>query len=550
MKNNKHFFFKASGLALLAFCFYLNSQAQELRSLSGANSPNDDTNPVWIGNNTLLFTRAFHSQNLGGATDPGDIWETRKDENGDWGLATHRPDLSTEGYDVVLGLEDVLTLLVLRQKSDETSLHQYSKFGQDWNYLRKVNFPDLNSFEGIVTGRVAEGGKSIFLAGKRNGGLGNEDIYVSEKSAVIDWSELKNLGPAINGFGQEMGPHYDPKTSQLYFSSNSYPGANGKDILIAKKLGEAWDSWSKPEIWEQISSRGSEASVTFISKDEVVWTSTQNSDGFADLMTFATPVPLIIPTEFVATVVPETKIETPRRSSRTSQANEIKTPTRTIPLSDSTNVYLPVTPITSIEEVIKEVEQPISWVVIDGKNKIEIPYTLTFIKGIEPFDFQEIQLVSKMKEVGINLVKVSAKGYFPKQVLVENLTSKDKTVILLTKAEPGSIVLLEDVNFKRGTAELEGETTEASLSDLAAFLKENPEIKIRINGHTDNVGDPGLNKQLSLERAGSVRNFLIEEGVDFERLRISGWGGTRPVASNATEAGRARNRRVELAVEQ
>lgn len=550
MKNNKHFFFKASGLALLAFCFYLNSQAQELRSLSGANSPNDDTNPVWIGNNTLLFTRAFHSQNLGGATDPGDIWETRKVENGDWGLATHRPDLSTEGYDVVLGLEDVLTLLVLRQKSDETSLHQYSKFGQDWNYLRKVNFPDLNSFEGIVTGRVAEGGKSIFLAGKRNGGLGNEDIYVSEKSAVIDWSELKNLGPAINGFGQEMGPHYDPKTSQLYFSSNSYPGANGKDILIAKKLGEAWDSWSKPEIWEQISSRGSEASVTFISKDEVVWTSTQNSDGFADLMTFATPVPLIIPTEFVATVVPETKIETPRRSSRTSQANEIKTPTRTIPLSDSTNVYLPVTPITSIEEVIKEVEQPISWVVIDGKNKIEIPYTLTFIKGIEPFDFQEIQLVSKMKEVGINLVKVSAKGYFPKQVLVENLTSKDKTVILLTKAEPGSIVLLEDVNFKRGTAELEGETTEASLSDLAAFLKENPEIKIRINGHTDNVGDPGLNKQLSLERAGSVRNFLIEEGVDFERLRISGWGGTRPVASNATEAGRARNRRVELAVEQ
>ncbi len=550
MKNNKHFFFKASGLALLAFCFYLNSQAQELRSLSGANSPNDDTNPVWIGNNTLLFTRAFHSQNLGGATDPGDIWETRKDEKGEWGLATHRPDLSTEGYDVVLGLEDVLTLLVLRQKSDETSLHQYSKFGQDWNYLRKVNFPDLNSFEGIVTGRVAEGGKSIFLAGKRNGGFGNEDIYVSEKVGTIDWSELKNLGPAINGFGQEMGPHYDTNTSQLYFSSNSYPGANGKDILIAKKLGEAWDSWSKPEIWGQISSRGSEASVTFISKDEVVWTSTQNSDGFADLMTFSTPVPLVIPTEFVTPVVPEAKIETPRRALRTSQTNLIRTETRTIPLSDSTNVYLPVTPITSIEEVIKEVEQPISWVVIDGKNKIEIPYTLTFIKGIEPFDFQEIQLVSKMKEVGINLVKVSAKGYFPKQVLVENLASKDKTVILLTKAEPGSIVLLEDVNFKRGTAELEGETTEASLSDLAAFLKENPEIKIRINGHTDNVGDPGLNKQLSLERAGSVRNFLIEEGVDFERLRISGWGGTRPVASNATEAGRARNRRVELAVEQ
>ncbi|WP_332910617.1 OmpA family protein [Algoriphagus boritolerans] len=110
--------------------------------------------------------------------------------------------------------------------------------------------------------------------------------------------------------------------------------------------------------------------------------------------------------------------------------------------------------------------------------------------------------------MGITQVKISSAGYFPKQIFVENLNANGKTVVLLTKAEAGSIVLLEDVNFKRGTAELEGETTEASLSDLALFLKENPQIKIRINGHTDNVGDPGLNKQLSLERAGSVRDFF------------------------------------------
>lgn len=550
MKNSKDFFFKASGLVLLAFCFIFPSQAQELRSLSGANSPNDDTNPVWIGNNTLFFTRAFHPDNLGGIADPGDIWQTRKDESGEWGLATHRPDLSTSGYDLVLGLEDVLTLLVLRKEANGITLHQFSKFGQDWNYLRKVNFPDLNSFEGNVTGRVAEGGKLIFLAGKRKDSLGNEDIYVSEKSGLIDWSELKNLGPAINGFGQEMGPFFDPKSSQLYFSSNSHPGANGKDILIAKKLGEDWTSWSKPEKWEQISTRGSEASITFISKDEVVWTSTQNSDGFADLLTFSTPVPLIIPTEFVAPPVPQTKPEPARTSSKpTRVATEIPQ-TRAIPLSDSTKVYLPVPVITQIEEKTVVAEQPISWVVIDGKNKVEISYTITFIKGSESIDYQGDQLISILKEKGITQIKISAQGYFPKQILVENLDSKNKTVVLLTKAEPGSIVLLEDVNFKRGTAELEGESTEASLSDLAAFLKENPEIKIRINGHTDNVGDPGLNKQLSLERAGSVRDFLVDQGVNFESLRISGWGGTRPIASNATEAGRSKNRRVELAVEQ
>lgn len=538
---------------LLAFCFFTNVRAQQLRSLSGANSPNDDTNPVWIGNNTLLFTRAFHPSNLGGTSDPGDIWETRKDDTGGWTVATHRPDLSSAGYDLVVGLEDVLTLLVLRKGENETSLHQFSKFGQEWNYLRRVNFPDLNSFEGVVTGRVAAGGKLLFLAGKRSGGLGHEDIYLSEKSGAGQWSSLQGLGPAINGFAQESGPYFDPQSNQLYFSSNSHPGATGKDILIAKKLGESWQSWSLPEKWEQINSNGSEASITFLDRDEIVWTSTQNSDGFADLMTFSTPIPLIVPTEFVApavAVLPTEKVASPTRISET------KRPVMDIPVSDSTKIYfentpLPlasVPPVTSPEPQ-KEIEIPVTFLAIDAKNKLELPYRSTWLKGVDSVGYQEPYVISEIKEKGINSVKISSPGYFPKQLSVEDFDVKGMTVVLLTKAEAGSTILLEDVNFKRGTAELEGENTEASLADLAKFLVENPSVTIRINGHTDNAGDPGLNKQLSLERAGSVRDFLVSKGVNFENLRISGWGGTRPIASNATESGRAKNRRVELAVE-
>ncbi len=555
MRISKSTIFKASGVALLAFSLLQSAQAQELRSLSGANSPNDDTNPVWIGDNTLLFTRAFHPLNIGGATDSGDIWETRKDASGEWGTATHRGDLSTSGYDLVLGLEDVLTLLVLRKDGTQTSVHQFSKFGQDWNYLRKVDFPDLSSFEGTVTGRVAEGGRLLFLAGKRDGGMGNEDVYVSEKSGAVAWGKLENLGAAINGFGQETGPFYDPKNSQLYFSSNSQTGASGKDILLAKKLGDSWQSWSIPEKWEQISSNGSEASITFLEQDEIVWTSTQNSDGFADLMTFSTPVPLVVPTEFVAPVVAETPAEKPAAPARPSRVSKKNLE---MPVSDSINIYSDtvITPVpldsnfvVEVSEPQKEVEIPVTFLAIDGKNKLELPYSLTWQTGVESVDYTEPYLISEMKEKGVSSVKVSSPGYFPKQVPVESFDSRGKTVVLLTKAEAGSTVLLEDVNFKRGTAELEGESTEASLADLARFLVANPSVTIRINGHTDNAGDPGLNKQLSLERAGSVRDFLVSKGVSFESLRISGWGGTRPIASNATEAGRAKNRRVELAVE-
>lgn len=595
---------------LLAFLFLSKLEGQQLRSLSGANSPNDDTNPVWIGSNTLLFTRAFHSSNLGGVSDPGDIWMTRKGNAGEWEEATHRPDLSTKGYDVALGLEDALTLLVLRTENGKSTLHQYSKFGQDWNYLRMVNFPDLQTFEGLVSGRVASGGKLIFLAGKRAGGYGNEDIYLSRKIGPTDWSSLMNLGPAVNGKGQEMGPFFDPANSQLYFSSNSHPGASGKDILISKQIGEPWDSWSKPEKWEQISSRGSETSIAFISPDEVVWTSTQNSDGFADLMTFSTPVPLIIPTEFVAPEVSESKVNQPTPVA--IPASPAPPKTLEVPASDSAKVNLEVPPIPKVEakkdsvqkaelakveettvkevktsekkeEVSKvkvapetkpgaketqtvasttsfpnpasqqvssqEMELQLFWSVLDSKTKEELPYSLSFQKGTQELVFKELLLSSKLSAAGVTSIIFFSNGYFPKQVPLESVSKNEKAVVLLTRAELGTTLLLEDVNFKRGTAEFEDETTVASLNELAAFMIANPAIKIRINGHTDNAGDPGLNKKLSLERAGSVRDFLIDKGVNFENLRISGWGGTRPVASNATEEGRAKNRRVELVVE-
>lgn len=534
---------------LLAFSFFAYAEAQQLRSLSGANSPNDDTNPVWIGNNTLLFTRAFHSSNLGGSSDPGDVWMTQKNANGSWKEATHRPDLSSKGYDLPLGLQDALTLLILRSENGKNSVHRYSKFGQEWNYLRQDNLPGLDDFEGPLSGRVTTDGKLIFLSGKRKDGFGNEDLYFSENMNQTDWSELRNLGPAINGFGQEMGPFFDPVTNQLFYSSNSHPGASGKDILISKRMGETWDSWSKPEKWEQISSRGSEASIAFISKDEVVWTSTQNSDGYADLMTFSTVVPLVIPTEFVAPVLPQVKTEEPKILAKVTQEVEVKQEIVIVPLSDSTNVYLPKPPIVPIENQPLTVELPISWLVVDSKSKAELIYSITFYKEIELIDYQDIVLISKLTDAGITSVKISAQGYFPKLIPVAMLDSKSRNEVSLTQAQAGSTVLLDNVNFKRGTAELEGTTTEASLSDLAVFLKENPQIKIRINGHTDNAGDPGLNKKLSLDRAGRVRDFLIDQGVNFENLRISGWGGTRPIASNATEEGRAKNRRVELAVE-
>ncbi|PZX55398.1 OmpA family protein [Algoriphagus ratkowskyi] len=540
MTKFNNVFIKASSLTLLAFCISFHLQAQDVVSLSGANSPQDDINPVWIGDNTLLFTRAFHPENIGGVSDPGDIWMTKKSDSGEWQEAVHRADLSTDGYDFSLGLEDYLTLLVYHTGGARFGIYQYSKFGKDWNFLRQVSMEDLDELSKRVTGRVASGGKLIFLSGLGTDSKGNEDIYVSEKTGPTTWSKPVNIGAAVNTLGQEMSPFYDVKSEQLYFSSNMHEGAEGKDIYIAKRMGDGWNNWSKPVKWEQVSSPGSEVSVTFINDEEVVWTSTQNSDGFADLLTFRTVIPLVIPEEFVAAVLePITPI------ARPIQPNSVTIE----PIYPSSSVGFPEVKMTVQASEIKE--KPISWFVVDAKNKTLVPFSISWKSGesIISKSLADSVKFSDLANSQVKEVKISSDGYFPKSVLLTEIKSAEPTVILMTKAESGSIVLLENVNFKRGTAELEGEETKESLSELAEFLIENPTMKLRIHGHTDSAGDPGLNKGLSLERAGSVRDYLITQGVPFESLRISGWGGTRPTASNATETGRSKNRRVELEVE-
>ncbi len=80
------------------------------------------------------------------------------------------------------------------------------------------------------------------------------------------------------------------------------------------------------------------------------------------------------------------------------------------------------------------------------------------------------------------------------------------------------------------------------------FLKDNPTVKIQISGHTDNVGKPADNLNLSNYRARAVVNYLIEKGTNGQRLSAKGFGETQPIADNKTETGKAKNRRTELKI--
>jgi SH3 domain-containing YSC84-like protein 1 len=122
-----------------------------------------------------------------------------------------------------------------------------------------------------------------------------------------------------------------------------------------------------------------------------------------------------------------------------------------------------------------------------------------------------------------------------------------------TNGEPASVAqglrngraTLRNVHFATGKADITPDS-EAALARVAQALKDNPDWKIQVQGFTDSTGDKDANLKLSQDRADAVASWLADHGIDRSRLTAKGYGQNKPVATNTTEAGRRKNRRVEL----
>ena len=112
---------------------------------------------------------------------------------------------------------------------------------------------------------------------------------------------------------------------------------------------------------------------------------------------------------------------------------------------------------------------------------------------------------------------------------------------------PRLVLTLGDVLFSSGTATLNG-GGDGHLDKLAGFLNRYPARTAIIDGYTDSIGSDDYNQGLSERRAEAVKNYLIGQGIDAQRLTASGMGKSSPVASNGSAAGRQQNRRVEVTI--
>lgn len=142
-------------------------------------------------------------------------------------------------------------------------------------------------------------------------------------------------------------------------------------------------------------------------------------------------------------------------------------------------------------------------------------------------------------------IHISHLGY---ETYVSDIASiGDSVNIALQPVKQGRVIVLHNLFFATNATRVLPES-EMALHDLYEFMTENPNIRIRLVGHTDNVGSDQFNLKLSQGRAESVKEALVKRGVAPERIETLGMGKRQPIATNDTEEGRAQNRRVELVI--
>lgn len=200
------------------------------------------------------------------------------------------------------------------------------------------------------------------------------------------------------------------------------------------------------------------------------------------------------------------------------------------------------------------VTQPGEWLLMSKTFIAERPYThftignfttdqntatnLPNTAEIDEFNTVNKNWQAKKRRVGYYLLDDFWLGEGPPPVPAPSISEELKKSKTYT---------FKNVNFETGKADLlAGAMPE--LNGLLDFLKTNPEVKVEIGGHTDNVGNDEANRILSEKRAEAVANYLISNGVTASRVSSKGFGESKPTASNSTEEGRLKNRRVECKI--
>jgi outer membrane protein OmpA-like peptidoglycan-associated protein len=449
---------------------------------------------VTIDGNTLVFTRRIGQE---------DFFVSEK-KNGVWSAAVSLPgNLNTEENEGAQTISQDGRMLIFtgcNMEDGQGSCDLYVSYltkngwGERINMGRIINTEFWESQPSLSPDK-----RTLYFAARDPSGFGGSDLFVSHLQPNGQWGTPLNMGPEVNSSADESCPFIHADNQTFYFTSNGHPGYGGTDLYFMRKQADG--SWGKPQnLGYPVNTIDDEGSLIIASDGKTAYYASDGADsrGGLDIYSFQLP-------------------------------NNVR-PFKTL------------------------------WVkgnVFDEKTKQGLP------SAVELINLATAQTISKVQtdEEGNYLItlpvgndyafNVNRKGYlFYSENFFLKQSGTDTTYTIdipLTPIEINASIVLKNIFFDVNKAELKQESM-IELDRVIQLLKENPSVKIEIGGHTDNVGKPADNLLLSNNRAKAVINYFLYKGIPADRISSKGFGETKPVGDNTTEAGRAKNRRTELKV--
>lgn len=472
------------------------------------NTEAEDLGPVITADGqTLYFFRDDYDRNTQNPHN-NDIWYAERDEEGEWEEAKNIgfPLNNGENNFVISVSPDKNSMLVANTYKEDGSPGKSGvsityREGDSWTIPEELNIKNFYTHDKYVNYFLAPDNKTLVMALERKDAVGGTDLYVSFKEKGNQWTEPEHMGNMINTSGREYTPFIASDNKTLYFASDGFPGYGSHDIFVTRRTDDTWTHWTKPKnLGPEINSVDWDGYYSIPASGEHAYlVSYENSIGKADIFKIklhesARPDPVLL--------------------VRGKVLNNIT--------KDPIGTEIAITDMESGEEIAQASSDPET-----GRYEIVLPTG---------------------KEYGFYARK---KGFYSVR---ENLDVKElyhydekNLDLLLAPIQTGQDIRMNNVFFERGTDVLK-EKSYAELDELAMLMKHNPDIKIEISGHTDNIGDDQLNLELSEERVQRVEDYLISKGIRDDRISGKGYGGERPVADNRFETTRKLNRRVEFQI--
>jgi outer membrane protein OmpA-like peptidoglycan-associated protein len=382
------------------------------------------------------------------------------------------------------------------------------KTASGWSFPRKQEIEDYYNLGEYQDYFVSNSGKVLISAVQREDSRGEQDLYVSFRTGEDSWSKPVNMGKVINTPKVEFAPFLASDNKTLYFASNGHRGFGESDIFYTRRQDDTWTNWSVPEnIGKSINSFGWDGYYTISAKgDYAYFISTAGALNKVDFNPTDEDI-FRISLDKEAKPDPVVLVKGKVINSKTKQPIEADIFYESIPSASESGIAI---------------SDP-----VNGNYKIVLPVG---------------------KKYGF---RAEAEGYIAVSQN-EDFTIVDEyreieRVLELTPLEVGEVVQLNNIFFAQSKADILPES-EPELERLLTLLKENASLEIELGGHTDNRGSSAANLDLSQERALSIVKYLINHGIVKKRLEFKGYGGTKPLASNASEESRRKNRRVEIKV--